>query len=208
MAQDDPAFDVDTPTPTISDVLEAVAADRERGRISVADLVAALGDRATAALIFVLAAPNVLPTPPGVSLVLGLPIIVLSVQLMLGRPPRLPPFIGRRSIATRDFARMVAKVLPGIRKAETLLASRIGWAANRHVEPFVGALIALLTTMLFLPVPFGSMLPSLAICMLALGLMEHDGLWIFAGLGTAAAGTLVVSGVVIAIVKGIFAALG
>jgi hypothetical protein len=37
------------------------------------------------------------------------------------------------------------------------------------------------------------MLPALAISLLALGILERDGLWILAGLGTAAVSAIVVS---------------
>lgn len=186
-------------------MLEDLAADKSQERIRVGDLVGALGDRATAALIFVLAAPNVLPTPPGVSLILGLPILLLSIQLMLRRPPRLPEFAARRSLATRDFSRIINKILPGIRKAENLLAPRVVWMADVRAEPFIGGLCVLMTLALFLPVPFGSMLPSLSICMLSLGVMERDGIWVIGGLIAALLAVTVVSGVVLVIIGGFLA---
>jgi len=59
----------------------------------------------------------------------------------------------------------------------------------------------LLAVVLVLPVPLGNMLPALAISLLALGILERDGLWILAGLGTAVVSAIVVSGVVFAAVK-------
>lgn len=54
-------------------------------RISVADLLAAMQDRALAALMFIFAVPNVVPVPPGTSAILGAPFIFLAAQLTLGR---------------------------------------------------------------------------------------------------------------------------
>jgi hypothetical protein len=59
--------------------------------------------------------------------------------------------------------------------------------------------VVLVAVVLVLPVPLGDMLPALAISLLALGVLERDGLWILAGLAAAAAA--VVSGVRFAMVK-------
>lgn len=67
------------------------------------------------------------------------------------------------------------------------------------MEYLVGLLCLLMAIVLVLPVPLGNMLPALAISLRALGVLERDGLWILAGLVTAAA--VVVSGVVFAMVK-------
>jgi hypothetical protein len=61
----------------LSVVLRILSSDLNLERISVGDLLSALGDRALGALMFVFAIPNVLPTPPGTSAVLGAPLIFL-----------------------------------------------------------------------------------------------------------------------------------
>jgi hypothetical protein len=48
----------------------------------VAELLETAGDRAFGALMFVFALPNVVPTPPGVSAALGLPLIVLAAHFL------------------------------------------------------------------------------------------------------------------------------
>jgi hypothetical protein len=65
----------------------------------------------------------------------------------------------------------------------------------------VGLVCLLLAIVVLLPIPLGNMLPALAISMLALGVLERDGYWIVAGLATAAASAVVVSGVVFAGIK-------
>ncbi len=66
---------------TLSTILWMLAHDEQRERIAVGDLLDALGDRALAALLFVLAFPHVLPVTPGTSAVLGAPLIFLAAQL-------------------------------------------------------------------------------------------------------------------------------
>ncbi len=72
---------------TLSQLLSEIGADTSRQRIAVNDLIALMGGRGRAGLLLVFAFPNVLPAPPGVSGILGLPLIYLAFQTMLGRVP-------------------------------------------------------------------------------------------------------------------------
>ena len=186
---------------TLSQVLHALAHDEHRERIAVGDLLIALGDRAVAALLFVFAVPNVLPVPPGTSAVLGAPLLFLAAQLAFGRRPWLPSVIARRTMTRQDFATLVRRIGPWLARAERLLRPRALRLARPPMEHVVGLVCLLLAVVLVLPVPLGNMLPALAISVLALGVLERDGLWILAGLAAAAVSAVVVSGVVFAMVQ-------
>ena len=182
----------------LSGVLRVLANDARRERISIRDLVEALGDRALAALMFVFALPNVIPTPPGTSAVLGAPLIFLTAQLALGRSPWLPDFICDRSISFHDFRALVRRIAPWLERAERLLRPRAIRLAVPPMEYVVGLICFVLSVILALPIPFGNIPPALAICLMALGILEQDGWWIVAGLITAAIGVAIVSGVLFA----------
>jgi hypothetical protein len=186
---------------TLSAMLVALADDERRERIAVADLLDALGDRAIAALLFVFAFPNVLPVPPGTSAILGAPLLFLAAQMALNMKAWLPGVIAHRSMARRDFANMVERVVPWLERAEKLMKPRLTPLAIGAMESVVGAVCLLMSLVLFLPIPLGNMLPALAVCLLAMGILERDGLWVLAGLGAAVAAAALVSGVVWAAVK-------
>lgn len=185
----------------LSLVLFKLAHEGHSDRIFVGDLLRALGDRAIGALMFIFAAPNVLPVPPGVSAVLGAPLIFLSIQLMLGLRPWLPSVVTQRSLSRADFTTLTRRVVPWLTRAEHLLRPRLGGLARPPMEYLVGLVCLLLAVVLSLPIPLGNTLPALAICLLALGVLERDGVWILAGLGATAVAAAVVSGVVFALVK-------
>ncbi len=186
---------------TLSDMLRALADDERRERIAVADLLDALGDRALAALLFVFAFPNVLPVPPGTSAILGAPMLFLAAQMAFNMKAWLPSVIARRSMARSDFLIMVERVSPWLERAEKLMKPRLTPLTVGGMESVVGAVCLLMAVAVFLPIPLGNMLPALAICLLAMGILERDGLWVLAGLGTALAAGALVSGVVWAAAK-------
>ena len=185
-----------------SRLLQAMAEDTARERISVNDLVVAMGDRAFGALMLVFALPNVLPTPPGTSGLLGLPLVYLAAQLMLGQRPWLPKFIGSRSIRREDFAAFIERAAPWLRRAERLLRPRLVFLVSPAAERLVGAVCLVLAIVLFLPVPLGNMLPALSISVFSFGILGRDGLWVICGALLAIISAVVAGGVVFALVKG------
>jgi len=186
---------------SLSDLLLAMAQDHTRTRWTVAEMLAALRDRALGAMMLLLALPNVLPVPPGSSAILGAPLLLLSAQLMLGRSPWLPRMIAQRSMARETLAGLVMRALPWLRRAERLLRPRWVALASPPVEYAVGFVCVLMAWLLFLPIPLGNMLPALSICVLALGVLARDGLWVLAGAVLAVLSGVLVSGVVYGLAK-------
>ncbi|MFM9861490.1 exopolysaccharide biosynthesis protein [Pseudoxanthobacter sp. M-2] len=185
----------------LSAILAALVADGTRTRIGIGELVGAMQGRAFGVLMFIFAIPNVLPTPPGVSSVLGAPLLLLSLQLALGRPaPWLPKFIARRSLPAAEFGAVVRRVVPWIARAERLLKPRLGTLARPPAERLIGFVCLLLAIVLFLPIPLGNMLPALAISIFSLAILERDGVAVLIGYVTAAVSVFVVAGVVYAMV--------
>lgn len=188
------------PPQPLSQLLIQVAGDASRERIAVQDLLDLLHDRALGALLLVFALPNVLPAPPGLSAVLGAPLLFLAAQLALGRRPWLPRVIAARSMPRSHFAALTQRAAPWLAHAERALRPRLGALARPPLEYLIGAVCLLLALILFLPIPLGNMLPALAICVLALGVLERDGAWVLAGLTVAVAAVALVWGVLYALV--------
>lgn len=191
----------DAAPPRLSDILQALADDPARDRIAVADMLETMRARAFGALLLIFAFPNILPTPPGTAGVLGLPLIFLSAQMMLGLPPWLPEVIARRSIARGTFQALVRRITPWLQKAERLLRARLTWAARPFSQRLLGALCLVVSVALALPVPFANMAPAIALCLIGLGVLERDGLWTLLGVLAALGALLYVAGLAYALVK-------
>lgn len=207
MAEHDPEIDlkhVDKAegADRLSAILTAIAEAEDKDRISVGDLLEALKRRALGALIFIFSVPTALPMPPGVSAVLGAPLLFLTVQLMLGMKPWLPKLITDRSLSRVDFRRVVTTVAPWLARAENIMRPRLTFLATRPAVYLVGLVSAVMAIILFLPIPLGNMLPSVALCIMALGILERDGVWILIGFLVAIASAVLVWGVFWAIIFG------
>lgn len=192
----------------LSELLSQVAEDESRERVSTGDLLAMAGDRAFGALIFVFALPNLVPTPPGTSAILGLPLIILSFQLLYGRrTPWLPKAIAARSIARADLASVVRRTAPVLKRIERVLKPRLSWLVTAFSERLLALLMLILSVILFLPIPLGNIFPAAAMCIIALALIEHDGLAALFGVLIGAGSVLIVWGALLAVLKAILLAL-
>lgn len=158
--------------------------------MAVGDIANMMGERAFGALMFVFAVPNVIPTPPGTSAVLGLPLLFLTYQLMVGRQTIwLPQRIAQRLVSGDLLAAFTRRALPWLVKTETVLKPRLPLLVrNDMAERVLGFVCFLLSVVLFLPIPFGNILPALSISVLALALAERDGLAALLGYVLAGAG--------------------
>jgi hypothetical protein len=178
----------------LSDLLETLAQGGTDDRIRLSDILRAMEGRAFGALLLIFAFPNMLPSPPGLAGVLGLPLLFLSAQMMLGMAPWLPAFIAERSISRSAFAAFASRARPWLQRAERLLRARLAPLTTPFAQRLVGAVAFVVAIALVLPIPFANLVPAFAICVLALGIIERDGLWIAGGL-VAAAGALAYVGV-------------
>lgn len=151
-------------------------------RISLAEIVGQLDDRARGALIILIALPNCLPSIPGTSAVTGLPLVFLMAQMALGRKPWLPGFLANRTLSREGLDDVLVKAKPWLIWVEKLMHPRLSALASDPVERFIGLLGAVLALTIMLPIPLGNMLPSLALILFSMGLIGKDGAWILAGL--------------------------
>ncbi len=191
-------------------LLREFAAALTADRVALGDIVALMRDRAFGVAMAIFALPNTFPLAvPGMSAVLGAPLVLLSVQLMIGHPrPWMPGFLAKRSISKSDFLIFIDKVLPILERAERLLRPRMLGLTSPRSERVIGAFCFLLSVMLVLPIPFGNLVPAVSISLLALALIERDGLAAIFGYLVGLVSIVLVSTVIFALVKGFLALFG
>ncbi|MCR9121855.1 MAG: exopolysaccharide biosynthesis protein [Phyllobacteriaceae bacterium] len=181
----------------LSVVLRELAA-REQGDVTVRCIRNALADRSFATFLVFTCVINMLPFPPGSTVVLGVPIVLVALQMVAGRDTVwLPEFFLRRSMSHESFGRMTRRVIPLLEKLETWIRPR-RWpfASHRAAERIVGVYALVLGIAVILPVPFGNWLPAFACAICGLALSERDGGWLWIGIITGAISILVIFTVV------------
>lgn len=185
----------------LSEILNRIASDETRERVSVADLFSAMGDRAFGALILIFALPNVIPTPPGTSAITGAPLVFLCFQLMLGMQPWLPKIIANRSMSHADFKAIITRISPWLARGERFLKPRWEGLVRPPAEYGLGLMAFILAVLLALPIPLGNILPAIALSLFAFALLEKDGVYALAGSAVFVISLIVVAGVLFAIAK-------
>ena len=167
----------------LSELLAEHARTVRSERVSLADIADVLGTRSFGAWLLILALPMVLPVPaPSISVLFGVPLMMISAQLALGgRRACLPGFILRQSVARADYLALVARMQPAMERFERIVRPRAFWLANDWAKIPIGVICLVLAMIITLPIPLGHVAPGSAICLLALGFMERDGVVIGIG---------------------------
>jgi hypothetical protein len=178
----------------LSEILGGIDATQP---LTVGSLVETFGERAFGALMFVFAVPNIIPTPPGTSAILGLPLVILTFQLMIGQQVLwLPRKIRERQLSGSVVAGFAQRALPVLVRLEKILKPRLSlFARSDLAERLIGIVAFLLSVVLFLPIPLVNILPALAIACLAIGLAERDGVAVLLGYVAAIATAVLLSAV-------------
>ena len=80
--------------------------------------------------------------------------------------------------ASRRFLHKAADRLAWV---EQYVKPRHGWFCAPRADRLIGAACFVLALLLFLPIPFASVVPALALSLFALGLVKRDGIFIAGG---------------------------
>ena len=198
MALDGPARDGHDAgaEPSASEVLRALAAG-DGPTISFGDLLAATGARIHGFALLIIVLPETLPLPlPSASTFLAVPLMLIALHLALfGEGSLWPARLSHIHVRRSTVAAAVRYVAPVLEWLESL--SRPRWAALARRESLVGVVSLYLSLVLFLPVPFLNALPAICLALLALGLIQRDGVIIAVGLAGTAVMTAAVAWIVV-----------
>lgn len=130
-------------------------------------------------VLFVLTLPVLLPLPPGVSMIMALPLLIVSPQIMVGRSKVwIPKWLRERHMKREELAKVVHRLRPTVAKAEARVRPRLQFLTGRLGACVVGAVCSVLALILVLPIPFANLAPSLALSAFAIGLWRRDGLFV------------------------------
>lgn len=152
--------------------------------LPIGRVLASMEERGYALALLFLAFPFVLPIPSlGMSAPIGFFLALTGLALVRGGTPSFPDFLQRREIAYPAL-RAVARALDRARRVSgRFVRPRLRGALSGPALSAVGLSLcgAALVLALPIPLPLSNFFPAAAILMLALGLLEGDGLLVIAG---------------------------
>lgn len=193
------------PFPHTSDMLLELLDRNTKNEVTLAELTTGLMNRVLGFIMMLFAIPCTLPMPPGIPFLCGLVLVASGIHLVVGRETLwLPRFVSDRAIKRIVLERIVSRTVPIARRLERLCRPRWAWLTTRLGRSCIGAIVVVLAIILLLPIPFlGNMPPGLAISILALGLIERDGLVISLGIFASVAAVVLSSAMAWGAIRGL-----
>ena len=166
-------------TQAIEDVVNKSSSDR----IPIGDLVDAMQAIGFGLVMMVIAFGIIIPMPPPIPSFIAAPLIIFSLQMILGyAAPKLPKRFEKYTVKRSTVAMLVKKSAPYIRKVEHILRPRLGFVTTPIGERVIGVFIFIFSAFIFFPMPLSNFIPGLGILIISFGLLGKDGLVVICGI--------------------------
>jgi hypothetical protein len=144
--------------------------------LSLQDLLRLHGESSLAVLLMLLAVVSVLPVA-GAGTVMSLGIWVVAWSWVRERETlSLPQRLGKLALNERWSGRCLHGLAWLYESSQRCMRPRWAWLSHAGTRAWWGAWIGLMGFVIFVPLPFGNVLPSLSLVLLSLGWMFRDGL--------------------------------
>ena len=182
-------------------LLQAVRGEGER--VTVGQILDTLDARAFGLATLIFSLPSIVPMPPGVPTVVGIALLIVSVQMVIGRHELwLPGFLSKRSFARKALVSAFEKLAPRLEAVEKIAKPRLLFMTGKVGTVLIGLVVLFMALVLILPLPpGGNFPPALACAILGMGLAERDGIIVLFGLVVSVAATFAVSVVTVLFIQ-------
>jgi hypothetical protein len=162
----------------LSDELQALLAT-EGDSLTVGQLNKRVGDRGFGLLLLVLSLPSALPVPAaGYSIPFGLLLVVLALQMLVGKRQPVFPHRLERVTLSRGMAERLLKGAAWIfKRLEWVIRPRMRWVGRRAGLTLMGILVFVMAILMMIPIPMTNTFPAFVIFLIGIGLTEEDGLF-------------------------------
>lgn len=152
--------------------------------ITLGDLSDAMEERAFGLLLLILALPCCLPFVYLLPQLVALPMVVLAWQMAMGRrAPWLPETLRKRRLPIEGLLEVVDRTRRyGGGFVERLAHPRLVGLTGDRGTRLIGALLVVPCLSILVPLPLTNTVPGFGVSLVAVGLIERDGLFVIAGL--------------------------
>ncbi len=163
-------------------LISAVRGESER--VTIAEILDALDNRAFGLATLLFAIPSVIPMPPGVPTVVGIALLIVSLQMVIGRQELwLPKILSKQGFSRKSLVSGFEKIKPQLEFIEKFAKPRLLVLTGKAATVVIGVIILIMAIILILPLPpGGNFPPALACAVLGMGLVERDGIIVLIGM--------------------------
>ena len=163
-------------------VLRAVIDEAKGESITIGQIIKAFGERAFGFVLILFSLPNCVPNVPGISGLVGTPVLIFGLQMMLGhKRPWLPSFILRQTVSVAKFKRLIDIAEPKLQKLESYCKPRLLPLFGPIGDRVVGLFAFLAAVSVLIPFPGTNFPPSIALVIASIAIMEEDGYLLIVG---------------------------
>jgi hypothetical protein len=165
--------------------------------VSLGWVMSRLHEQAFGLFLLILALPCCIPFLYGIPQVVALPLMFVSAQILFGRrTPWLPDRLSAREVTTEGLSSLAARAEPWLRRVEAFSRPRLSALTHAPADRFVGLALVLFSMSILVPLPSTNTVPGFAVVIVAMGLLQRDGVLVILGtfIGTAWIGTLIFVG--------------
>lgn len=139
-----------------------------------------------------------LPYPPGFTTVMGAPLILLSIQMIMGsKTVKLPEKVDNYEIKNSTLKSISDKIIPLLVMLERYIKPRFGFAKSVYCEQIIGIFCLIAAISVAIPLPMTNAIPALGITIMCLGLLNRDGVVIIGGVLITIIGLIIAAGAII-----------
>ena len=181
----------------ISQRLTLLADEVEGDGATLGWILGQLHERAFGLFLMVLALPCCIPFLYGVPQVVALPLMFISAQILIGRDmPWLPRRLAARIVSKKALHDLADRARPWLLRLEAISRPRLSGLTRSPFDRIVGLALVLFSASILVPLPGTNTVPGIAVVIVAMGLLQRDGVLVILGaiLGTAWIGSLVFAG--------------
>lgn len=182
---------------TTSQRLEQLAEDAPGETVTLGWILEQMEERAFGLFLLILALPCCIPFLYGVPQVVALPLMFISAQVLLGRKsPWLPERLSNRTVTTDGLKNLGSRAGPWLRRIEAVSRPRITALTRPPLDRIVGLALVAFSASILVPLPLTNTVPGFAVVVVAMGLLQRDGILVVLGalLGTAWIAALLLTG--------------
>jgi hypothetical protein len=184
-------------TLSTSQRLDRLARDAEGAAVTLDWIFGQLRERAFGLVLLVLALPCCIPFLYGIPQIVALPLLFVSAQLVIGRRlPWLPRRLGARTVSSGALLSIAQRAGPWLVRIEAVSRPRLVALTHAPLDQLVGLALLVFSASILVPLPATNTVPGIAVVIVAMGLLQRDGVLVILGglLGTAWIATLIAAG--------------